>query len=144
VTYLNFIPTSFSNAILFPLQKNKIWKKCINSYKALKVTPKWSCFTIRNCIFAFAAEHFTGNRLCTRIKYIVDSLDVQRFKKNKSIYLFWNTLNDNVYWVLTQDCNVWRPKTYTLARFEPGLFCSVGGRDDHYAMPRPRAAALRS
>jgi hypothetical protein len=25
--------------------------------------------------------------------------------------------------------------TYTLAGFEPGIFCSVGGRDDHYATP---------
>jgi hypothetical protein len=25
------------------------------------------------------------------------------------------------------------PKPCTLARFEPGIFCSVGGRDDHYA-----------
>jgi hypothetical protein len=24
-------------------------------------------------------------------------------------------------------------KPYTLAGFEPGFFCSVGGRDDHYA-----------
>jgi hypothetical protein len=23
-------------------------------------------------------------------------------------------------------------KPYTLAGFEPGIFCSVGGRDDHY------------
>jgi hypothetical protein len=23
------------------------------------------------------------------------------------------------------------PKTYTLAGFEPGIFCSLGGRDDH-------------
>jgi hypothetical protein len=26
-------------------------------------------------------------------------------------------------------------KPYTLAGFEPGIFCSVGGRDDHYATP---------
>jgi hypothetical protein len=26
-------------------------------------------------------------------------------------------------------------KPFTLARFEPGIFCSVGGRDDHYATP---------
>jgi hypothetical protein len=26
-----------------------------------------------------------------------------------------------------------RPKN--LAKFEPGIFCSVGGRDDHYATP---------
>jgi hypothetical protein len=33
-------------------------------------------------------------------------------------------------------CNVSRPiKTYTLAGFEPGIFCSGGGRDDHYATP---------
>jgi hypothetical protein len=24
---------------------------------------------------------------------------------------------------------------YTLAGFEPGIFCTVGGRDDHYATP---------
>jgi hypothetical protein len=27
-------------------------------------------------------------------------------------------------------------KTYTLAGFEPGIFCSACGRDDHYATPR--------
>jgi hypothetical protein len=27
-------------------------------------------------------------------------------------------------------------KPYTLAGFEPGIFCSVGGRDDHYATPQ--------
>jgi hypothetical protein len=27
-------------------------------------------------------------------------------------------------------------KPYTLAGIEPGIFCSVGGRDDHYATPR--------
>jgi hypothetical protein len=26
-------------------------------------------------------------------------------------------------------------KSYTQAGFEPGIFCSVGGRDDHYATP---------
>jgi hypothetical protein len=26
-------------------------------------------------------------------------------------------------------------KPYTLAGFKPGIFCSVGGRDDHYATP---------
>jgi hypothetical protein len=26
-------------------------------------------------------------------------------------------------------------KPYTLAGFEPGIVCSVGGRDDHYATP---------
>jgi hypothetical protein len=26
-------------------------------------------------------------------------------------------------------------KPYTLAGFEPGIFCSVGGRDDQYATP---------
>jgi hypothetical protein len=26
-------------------------------------------------------------------------------------------------------------KPYTLARFDTGIFCSVGGRDDHYAKP---------
>jgi hypothetical protein len=26
-------------------------------------------------------------------------------------------------------------KTYTLARFQPGIFCSVDGRDDHCAVP---------
>jgi hypothetical protein len=26
-------------------------------------------------------------------------------------------------------------KPYTLAGFEPGIFCSVGGRDHHYATP---------
>jgi hypothetical protein len=26
-------------------------------------------------------------------------------------------------------------KPYTLAGFEPGIFCSEGGRDDHYATP---------
>jgi hypothetical protein len=25
--------------------------------------------------------------------------------------------------------------SYTLAGFEPWIFCSVGGRDDHYATP---------
>jgi hypothetical protein len=35
-----------------------------------------------------------------------------------------------------QHCNVLRPKQpYTLAGFEPGIFCSGGGRDDHYATP---------
>jgi hypothetical protein len=36
-----------------------------------------------------------------------------------------------------QHCTVKIPKdlTYTLAGFEPGIFCSVGGRDDHYASP---------
>jgi hypothetical protein len=35
-----------------------------------------------------------------------------------------------------QHCNVYIPKKpYTLAGFEPGIFCSVGGRDDHYATP---------
>jgi hypothetical protein len=27
-------------------------------------------------------------------------------------------------------------KPYTLAGFELGIFCSVGGRDDHYATPQ--------
>jgi hypothetical protein len=31
-------------------------------------------------------------------------------------------------------CNV-GIQTYTLAGFEPGIFCSVGGRNDHYATP---------
>jgi hypothetical protein len=26
-------------------------------------------------------------------------------------------------------------KPYTLGGFEPGIFCSVGGRDDHFATP---------
>jgi hypothetical protein len=26
-------------------------------------------------------------------------------------------------------------KPYTLAGFEPGIFCYGGGRDDHYATP---------
>jgi hypothetical protein len=26
-------------------------------------------------------------------------------------------------------------KPYTLAGFKPGIFCSVGGRDDHYTTP---------
>jgi hypothetical protein len=26
-------------------------------------------------------------------------------------------------------------RPYTLAGFEPGIFCSVGGRDDHYTTP---------
>jgi hypothetical protein len=26
-------------------------------------------------------------------------------------------------------------KPYTQAGFEPGIICSVGGRDDHYATP---------
>jgi hypothetical protein len=26
-------------------------------------------------------------------------------------------------------------KPYTLAGFEPGIFCSVGGRGDHYSTP---------
>jgi hypothetical protein len=26
-------------------------------------------------------------------------------------------------------------KSYTLPGFEPGIFCSGGGNDDHYAMP---------
>jgi hypothetical protein len=35
-----------------------------------------------------------------------------------------------------QHCNVEIPKkTLTLAGFEPGIFCSLGGRDDHYATP---------
>jgi hypothetical protein len=36
-----------------------------------------------------------------------------------------------------QHCNVLSPKnhTYTLARFEPTLFCSAGGDDDHFATP---------
>jgi hypothetical protein len=35
-----------------------------------------------------------------------------------------------------QHFNVYNPKTpYTLAGFEPGIFCSVGGRDDHYGTP---------
>jgi hypothetical protein len=29
----------------------------------------------------------------------------------------------------------YQKKTYTLAGFEPGLFCSGGGRDDNYASP---------
>jgi hypothetical protein len=35
-------------------------------------------------------------------------------------------------------CNVLRPKNlkYTLAGFEPGIFCSGGGRDGHYATAR--------
>jgi hypothetical protein len=28
-------------------------------------------------------------------------------------------------------------KTYTLAGFERGIFCSVGGCDDHYTTPPP-------
>jgi hypothetical protein len=28
-------------------------------------------------------------------------------------------------------------KPYTLAGFEPGIFCCVGLRDDHYATPPP-------
>jgi hypothetical protein len=32
---------------------------------------------------------------------------------------------------------------YTLAEFEPGIFCSVGGRDDHYAtQPGPQALEM--
>jgi hypothetical protein len=35
-----------------------------------------------------------------------------------------------------QHCNLFKTlKPYTLAGFEPGIFCSVGGRDDHYATP---------
>jgi hypothetical protein len=38
--------------------------------------------------------------------------------------------------LLQQHCNVKIPKKpYTLAGFEPEIFCSVGGRDDHYATP---------
>jgi hypothetical protein len=33
-----------------------------------------------------------------------------------------------------QHCNNIKPNT--LAGFEPGIFSSVGGRDDHYIMPR--------
>jgi hypothetical protein len=29
-------------------------------------------------------------------------------------------------------------KPHTLAGFKPGIFCSVGGRDDHYATPRAK------
>jgi hypothetical protein len=33
-----------------------------------------------------------------------------------------------------QHCNVYIAlKLYTVAGFEPGIFCSVGRRDDHYA-----------
>jgi hypothetical protein len=32
-------------------------------------------------------------------------------------------------------------KPYTLAGFEPGIFCSVGGPDDHYATPPRQGTA---
>jgi hypothetical protein len=35
-----------------------------------------------------------------------------------------------------QHCNVWIPKKpYSPAGLEQGIFCSVGGRDGHYAKP---------
>jgi hypothetical protein len=35
-----------------------------------------------------------------------------------------------------QHCNVLIPKKiYTLEGIKPGMFCSVAGRDDHYALP---------
>jgi hypothetical protein len=35
-----------------------------------------------------------------------------------------------------QHCNLQIPKNpYTIAGFEPGIFCSVDGRDDHNATP---------
>jgi hypothetical protein len=34
-------------------------------------------------------------------------------------------------------------KTYTLAGFEPGIYCSVGGRDDHYVCHAARAYATQ-
>jgi hypothetical protein len=46
-----------------------------------------------------------------------------------------------------QHCNVKIPilKLYTLEGFEPEAFCSVGGRDDHYATPagRPQAKNVK-
>jgi hypothetical protein len=35
-------------------------------------------------------------------------------------------------------------KTNTLAGFEPGIFCSEGGRDDHYATPPGRLNTIFS
>jgi hypothetical protein len=43
---------------------------------------------------------------------------------------------DNIaamYEVYTAAMKTYRP--YTMASFEPGILCSGGGRDDHYATP---------
>jgi hypothetical protein len=46
---------------------------------------------------------------------------------------FLNILKHYFFSAALQCKNSYNP--YTLAGFEPGIFCSVGGRDDHYAAP---------
>jgi hypothetical protein len=54
-------------------------------------------------------------------------------------FIFPNTHNDKAYQVLTTAPQRIKAKQpYTLEGFEPGIFCSGCGHDDHYATP-PRA-----
>jgi hypothetical protein len=48
--------------------------------------------------------------------------------------------------VMTTDCKSinYFKKPYILAGFEPGIFCSIGGRDHHYATPQGHPAFLFS
>jgi hypothetical protein len=49
-------------------------------------------------------------------------------------FFFSSTLNDNAYLCYCNSTVMYKfLKPYTLAGFEPGIFGSVGGRDDHYA-----------
>jgi hypothetical protein len=55
--------------------------------------------------------------------------------------LFWKHLflssrhNDNALFCQVLTTELQRIQSYTLAVFKPGIFCYVGGRDDHYATP---------
>jgi hypothetical protein len=64
-------------------------------------------------------------------------------KRGPSNYIFLSsysslihTYNDNAYYVLTTALQCVKTlKPYALSGFEPGIFCSASGRDDHYATP---------
>jgi hypothetical protein len=59
------------------------------------------------------------------------------FSDFKKLHLFFSkTHNVNAYLVLTTALQcVKTQKPYTLAGFEPGMFCSVGIPDDYYDTP---------
>jgi hypothetical protein len=75
-----------------------------------------------------------------KIKFRLNELSVAftsgwLFSKLEAIIFSLNTHKNYVYWVMTsalQCINIWKP--YTLEGLEPGILCSWGGRDDHYAM----------